>query len=189
MLSSFTNMAKIATSGRPTIRITRLTRMSNRRLPILDNRRPDENPSEKISQLGLSVSRSTRPNSRSRKLEKSLTMTPLVLTLSRSLSGSELRRSCSARTTSLAPTRSTNRPRSEIDSRGTAVPMVGSDSPIATKAPTAKPLSGRRESRSSRSARGPAPSTRMVRRNASTPSILLPRIRLAMRKAIAMPIA
>ena len=35
--------------------------MSNSRLATLDSRRPAEKPSEKISQLGLRLSRSTRP--------------------------------------------------------------------------------------------------------------------------------
>ena len=46
---------------------------SNSRFAMPDKRRPEENPSEKISQLGLTLSRSTRPVSRSRKLEISLT--------------------------------------------------------------------------------------------------------------------
>jgi hypothetical protein len=50
-----------------------LAKISNRRFAKLEIARPDENPSEKISQLGLTLSRSTRPVSRSMKLEKSLT--------------------------------------------------------------------------------------------------------------------
>ena len=46
---------------------------SNMRLMALESIRPLEKPSEKMSQLGLTVSRSTRPVSRSRKLEKSFT--------------------------------------------------------------------------------------------------------------------
>ncbi len=49
--------------------MTRLTKTSNSRLPALDRRRPAEKPSEKISQEGLRLSRSTRPVSRSMKLE------------------------------------------------------------------------------------------------------------------------
>ena len=60
-------------NGAVRIRIAALTNMSNRRLPALEMRRPDEKPSEKISQEGFKLSRSTRPVSRSRKEERSLT--------------------------------------------------------------------------------------------------------------------
>src|SRR3546814_13845974 len=56
-----------------------LAMMSNRRLAKPESRRPEENPSEKMNQLGLTLSRSTRTVSRSRKLERSLTCTPVVL--------------------------------------------------------------------------------------------------------------
>ena len=45
--------------------------MSNNLLPPLDNRRPAEKPSEKISQEGLRLSRSTRPVSALEEAEKS----------------------------------------------------------------------------------------------------------------------
>src|SRR3546814_4191596 len=83
-----------------------LAMMSNRRLAKPESRRPEENPSEKMNQLGLTLSRSTRPVSRSRKLERSLTCTPVVLIRRRSDNGSALRRSSRASTTSLAPRRS-----------------------------------------------------------------------------------
>ena len=76
--------------------------MSNARFNALDSIRPEANPSEKISQDGLTLLRSIRPVSRSRKLEMSLTMTPVVFTRSRSFTGSALRRSSSASTISVA---------------------------------------------------------------------------------------
>ena len=79
-----------------------LAMMSNARLNTLDSIRLEANPSEKISQDGLTLLRSIRPVSRSRKLDISLTWTPVVRTRSRSFIGSALRRSSSASTTSLA---------------------------------------------------------------------------------------
>src|SRR3546814_1361771 len=73
LLSSFTIIAASRMMGAVSASNRTLAMMSNRRLAKPESRRPEENPSEKMNQLGLTLSRSTRPVSRSRKLERSLT--------------------------------------------------------------------------------------------------------------------
>src|SRR3546814_7103909 len=70
-LSSLTAIATSTITGSAITNRTRLAAMSNSRLNRLDSTRLDENPSEKISHDGLTLSRSTRPVSRSRKVERS----------------------------------------------------------------------------------------------------------------------
>ena len=189
-LSSFTISANSAITGKVSNSSTPLATTSNTRLATLDSIRPDENPSEKISQLGLSVSRSTRPVSRSMKLEKSLTWTPAVLIRSRSFKGSALRRSSSASTTSLAPRSCTWRERSAIALRGMAcssVPWPRAHGDVRRR--PRKPLSGRSASLQMRRARAPAPSTSTRRRNAAVPRTPPMMIRLSISSAMAKSIA
>jgi hypothetical protein len=103
LVSSFTASAASSTTGAVATRRMVLNTRSNSRLATTDTPRPPEKPSEKISQDGLRLRRSTRPDSRSMKLANSCTLTPVVLARSRSSSGNALRRSSSASTTSDAP--------------------------------------------------------------------------------------
>ena len=57
----------------PTISSTSDATISNTRFRTEEMRRPDVNPSEKISHDGLVLRKSTRPVSRSRKVDTSLT--------------------------------------------------------------------------------------------------------------------
>ena len=162
-LSSFTSKAVSRMSGANRIRMAPLTTTSNSLFAAAESRRPDEKPSEKISQEGLRLSRSTRPVSRSRKEEISLTKTPVVLIRSRSASGSALRLSSSASTTSLAPRRTTWSVRLAMSARLTA-PAT------ATGAVVHRDIADRRRSRRPGASPAPRSAPRAGRRRAPSPA-------------------
>jgi hypothetical protein len=107
LLSSFTSSANSAITGAVSASSSALAAMSNNRLAALETARPEENPSEKISQLGLTRIEIDTPGLAFEEAGEIVDMNAGGLDPQQILSGSELRRSSSASTTSLTPRFST----------------------------------------------------------------------------------